>query len=178
MKLSRKVWLIIVIVIFAVALGILFWIYSGQAEERSQLNDRMSRAQTLLPGLVDNREEKEDELATAQSSLNAYQAKFPRSVESIEYEDDLFEIAEDCNVDIATITASPPAGKTVGSITYYISSFVVRVSGSIDDILDFIYALRIGDEFQLPWSAEVNGVQLSVDGGAATINLAIYGYKR
>jgi type II secretory pathway pseudopilin PulG len=118
MKLSRKVGLIIVIVIFAVALGILFTIYSGQTKERDQLDDRISRAQTLLPGLVDNREEKEDELTQAQSLFNANQAKFPQSVKSIEYGEDLFEIADDCNVDITKLTASPPTGKTVGSVTY------------------------------------------------------------
>jgi flagellar basal body-associated protein FliL len=44
MKLSKKVLLIVVIVIFAVALGVLFSIYSGQNGERAQLSDRLSQA--------------------------------------------------------------------------------------------------------------------------------------
>ncbi len=178
MKLSKKVWLIVVIVIFAVALGILFSIYSGQARERNELNDRMSRAQTLLPGLTDNREGKEDELTQAESLLEAGQAQFPESVESIEYDDDLFEVADDCNVSLTKLTASKPTSKTVGTVTYSVSSFVVVVRGSIDNILEFIYALRIGDDFQLPWSAEVTGVKINVSSGTATVNLVIYGYKR
>lgn len=178
MKLSRKVGLIVVIVIFAVALGILFSIYSGQVKERNELSDRFSYAQTLLPGLIDNREEKEDELTQAEALLAAGQAQFPESVESIEYDDDLFEIADDCNVDITSITASKPTNKTVGTVTYSVSSFVVVVKGSIDNILEFIYALRTGDDFQLPWSAEVNSVNMNVDGGATTIQMLIYSYKR
>ena len=88
MKLSKKVWLIVVVVIFAVALGVLFSIYSGQNRERAQLNDRLSGAQTLLSGLINNRETKEDELTQAESLLEAGQAQFPESVESIEYDDD------------------------------------------------------------------------------------------
>jgi hypothetical protein len=177
MKLSKKATLIVVIVIFAVALGVLFYIYSGQNKERAGLNERLSWAQTLLPGLVDNRETKEDELTQAQSLLAASQAQFPESVESIEYDDDLFEIAEDCNVSLTKVTASKPTSKTIGAVTYSISSFVVVVYGSIDNIMDFIYAIRTGDDFRLPWSAEVISIKTNVSGGSADINVTIYGYK-
>ena len=135
MKLNKKVLLIVVIVIFAVALGVLFSIYSGQNGERADLNDRLSLTQTLLPGLIDNRETKEDELTQAESLLAANQAKFPESVESIEYGDDLFEIADDCNVSLTKLTAAKPTNKTVGTVTYSTSSFRLSVQGSIDNIL-------------------------------------------
>ena len=177
MKLSKKFLLITVIVIFAVALGVLFSIYSGQNSERAQFNDRLSQAQTLLPGLINNRETKEDELTQAEALLAASQAQFPESVESIEYGDDLFEIADDYDVILTQLTASKPTNKTVGAVTYSISSFVVVVQGSIDNILDFIYAIRTGDGFQLPWSAEVTSVKTNISGGSASVNLVIYGYK-
>ena len=183
MKLNKKVLLIVVIVIFAVALGVLFFIYSGQNGERAGLDERLSGpegAQTISPGLVDETEALQNELAQAQSSLSATLAQFPGSVESIEYGDDLFEIADDCNVSLTRLTASRPTNKTVGTVTYSISSFTVVVQGSIDNILEFIYALRTGDDFQLPsypWSAEINSVKTNVSGGSANINLVIYGYK-
>ena len=183
MKLSKKVLLIVVSVIFAVALGVLFSIYSGQNGERAELDERLSGpqgAQTILPGLIDEREEKEDELTQAESLLAANQAKFPESVESIEYGDDLFEIADDCNVSLTKLTAAKPTNKTVGTVTYSTSSFRLVVQGSIDNIMEFIYALRTGDDFQLPsypWSAEINSVETNVSGGSANINLVIYGYE-
>ena len=130
-----------------------------------------------MPGYINNREAKEDELTQAESLLAASQEQFPESVESIEYGDDLFEIADDCNVSLTNLTASKPTNKTVGTVTYSISSFTVVVRGSIDNILEFIYALRTGDDFQLPWSAEVNSVKTNVSGGSANINLVIYGYE-
>ena len=176
MKLSKKVWLILGAVILVAALVSLYMVYFREVGERDELNDRLSTAQTRLPGLTAEREELENRLAQATSSLNKNQAEFPESVESIEYDDDLFEIADDCNVDITSIRASTPTNNKVGTVTYSVSSFTVVVSGDIDDILDFIYAIRTGEDFQLPWSAEVTGV--SIASGTATIKLNIYGYKR
>ena len=175
MNLSRKVGLIIVIVIFAVVLGILFTIYSRQAEERDQLDDRISQAQTLLPGLVDNKEKKEDELAQAQSSLNANQAKFPQSVESIEYGEYIFEIADRCNLTLGSLTFPKPSAKTEGSVTYSVVSLSLPVSGALADIFEFIDVLRTDARFA---STEVKSVNMNISGSAATINLDIYGYKR
>jgi hypothetical protein len=177
MKLSKKVLLIVIVVVFAAALGVLFSIYSGQNGEKAELSERLSRAQTLLPGLFSNRETKEDELTQAESLLATSQAQFPESVESIEYGDDLYEIADDCNVGLVKLTASKPASQTVGSVTYSVSTFTVVVQGSIDSIMEFIYALRTGDDFQLPWSADINSVKADVSGGSANIKLAIYGYE-
>jgi len=177
---SKKVWIIVGIGIFAIILGSLYTLYFREVGEREQLSDRLLVAQTLLPALTDAREELEDRLAQATSLLNKNQAEFPESVESIEYDDDLFEIADDCNVDITKLTASTPTNKKAGTVTYSVSSFTVVVEGDIDDILDFIYAIRTGDDFQLPWSAEVTGVNLGIASGGtqATISLDIYGYKR
>ena len=192
MKLSKKVWLIVVVVIFAVALGILFSIYSGQAGERAQLTDRMSNAQTLLPSLVANREKLEDQLTQAESLLDESQAEFPKVLESIEYGEDFFKVAygqnlysmaAGCGVELTSLTASKPSNKKVGAVTYSVSSFTVVVKGNIDDTLDFIDAIGTGIDyklswsFQLPWSVNVKSVSMS-PGGATTIYLDIYGYKR
>jgi len=189
MKLSKKVWLIVVIVIFAVVLSILFSIYYGQVKERGELNDRMSQAQTLLPGLIANREAKEDDLTQAEWLLAASQAQFPESVESIEYGEDFFKIAygqnlytmaAGCGVDLTGLTASKPTSKTVGPVTYSVSSFTIKISGSTDNILKFIDAIGTGIDyeptwsFQLPWSVDVRSINIAV--GSAIVKLDIYGY--
>ena len=118
--------------------------------------------------------------------LNANQAQFPELVECIEYEDDLFEIADECNVAITRLTSSKPTDKEAGGVTYSVSSFVVVVAGNIDDILKFIDAIGTGIDyeltwsFQLPWSVDVKSVNMKIasETSTATINLDIYGYKR
>jgi hypothetical protein len=177
MKLSKTARLIVIIVIVAVVLGVLFPIYFRQAGERDGLNDKMDRAQILMTGLSANKESLEDELAQAQSSLSTSLAGFPESVESIEYDDDLFKIADDCNVGISSITALPPTNKKVGAVTFTVSTFTIMIKGSMDNILDFIDTIRIGDDFQLPWSAEVTWININISKSTATMTLNIYGYE-
>jgi hypothetical protein len=193
MRLSRKVWLIVEVVILVAALVSLYVVYSRQVRERDELEASLSTAQTLLPALAANKETLENQLVQAESSLSASQAKFPKVLESIEYGEDFFKIAYGqnlyamaggCGVDLTSLTASKPTDRTVGTITYSVSSFVVVVSGNIDNILKFIDAIGTGIDytltwsFQLPWSVDVKSVNINFGGETtATISLDIYGYK-
>ena len=178
MKTNKKVWLIVGICVFAIILALLFSNYSRQAEERERLENDLFTAQALLPKLTDQKEDLENQLAQAQSLLDRSRAKFPQSVESIEYGEDLFELADDYDLEVTKLTASIPTNKGAGSVAYSVSSFAVVVEGDMSDILDFIDALRAPD-FQLPWSAEVTTAKLTYasEGDSATINVDIYAYK-
>jgi hypothetical protein len=179
MKTSKKVWLIVGIGVFAIVIALLFSNYSRQAGEREQLENNLFTAQALLPKLTNQKGDLENQLAQAQSLLDRSRAKFPQSVESIKYGEDLFEIADDCDVEITRLTMSKPTNKKVGAVTYSVSSFAVDVNGDVSDILDFVDALRAGADFQLPWSAEVTAVRINYadTAGTATISLKIYAYK-
>jgi hypothetical protein len=192
MKLSKKVGLIVVIVVIVAALAALFTIYFRQAGEKGDLQDKLSRAETLLPTLMQQRNTLEDELASAQSLLDSSRAKFPEVLESIEYGEDFFKIAygrnlytmaAGCGVELTRLTASKPTGKNVDGIVYSASSFVVVIEGNIDNMLKFIDAIGSGIDynltwdFQLPWSVEVKSVDMEVDRSRTTILLDIYGYK-
>jgi hypothetical protein len=173
MKISRKVWLIIGAVLIVAALVSLYMVYSRQAGERDDLNARLSRAQTLLPALTANKGELENQLAQAESSLEPNKAKFPESVESIEYGEYLFEIADECNVNLASLNFPKPADKKVGAVTYSVVSLSLPVSGALTDIFTFIDTIRTDERFA---SADVKSVNIDV-AGSATISVDIYGYK-
>jgi Tfp pilus assembly protein PilO len=175
MKPSKKVQLIIGIAIFAIVLAVLFTIYSRQAGEREQLENNLWAAQVLSAKLTTQKEDLEDQLAQAQSLLDSSRKKFPESVDSIKYGEDLFEIADDCDVELTSLSMSNPTG----SATYSTSSFSVNVNGDVSDILDFVDALRAGVDFQLPWSADVTAVRINYTdtAGTATISLNIYAYE-
>jgi hypothetical protein len=174
MKLSRKVLLIVIVIAIVAALAVLYSVYARQAAERSDLNERLSRAQTLLPGLVNNRENKEDELTQAESSLEAKKVKFPESVESIEYGEYIFEIVEDCDLTLATLNFPKPSAKTEGSVKYSVVSLSLPVSGALNDIFEFIDIIKADARFA---STRVKTISLNVGGGSATISVDIYGYK-
>jgi len=194
MKMSKKVWLIVGIGVFAIVIAVLFSTYSRQAGEREQLENNLFTAQALLPKLTNQKGDLENQLAQAQSLLDRSRAKFPKVLESIEYGEDFFKIAYGqnlyalaggCGVDLTRLTASLPTDKKVGAVTYSVSSFVVAVDGNIDDILKFIDAIGTGINykltwsFQLPWSVDVKSVNMNIASGTATaiINLDIYAYK-
>lgn len=194
MKLSKKVWLIIGIAIFAIVLAVLFSTYSRQAGEREQLENDLFTARALLPKLTNQKGDLKNQLAQAQSLLDRSRAKFPEVLESIEYGEDFFKIAygqnlyamaDGCGVDLTKLTASLPTDKEAGGATYSVSSFTVVVTGEVKNMLKFIDAIGTGIDyeptwsFQLPWSVDVKGVKIDVGGeeSKATIKLDIYAYK-
>jgi type II secretory pathway pseudopilin PulG len=174
MKLSSKVGLIVIIVVIVAALAGLYTVYSRQAAERRQLNERLERAQVVQSQLSDSKSDLEDQLASAQSSLNASQAQYPASIESIEYGEYIFELIEKCNLQLSSLSFPRPAGRTVGSVTYSVVSLSLPVSGTLENIFKFIDLIRTDPRFA---STQVNSVSLNVGGGGATIAVDIYGYK-
>ena len=173
MKIGRKALLVLGAVVIVAAVVVVGVFYSRQAGDRAALNDRLDRAQVLLPGLTKSKSDLEDQLASAQSSLEESQVKFPESVESIEYGEYLFEIADDCNVKLDTLSFPRPAVRTVGAVTYSIVSLSLPVSGSLENIFKFIDTIRTDDRFA---STQVKSINWNV-GGSATINVDIYGYQ-
>jgi len=175
MKLSKKVWLIVGIGVFVIIIAVLYVVYFQQVEERDQLSQKLAQAEALLPGLIAEKSDLEDQLTFATSSLETNQAKFPESVQSIEYGEYIFEIADRCNLTLASLSFPKPNELKVGPVTYSVVSLTLPVSGRLVDIFEFIDILRTDARFA---STRVKSVNLNVAGGSATIAVDIYGYKR
>jgi len=210
MRVSKTAWLILGAGVFVIAFGTLFMSYSRQSGEQEWLEDSLSVAQALWPQLIAEREDLEDqltqwegELAKATSSLSSSKARFPKSVQSIEYDEALFDIADDCDLQIMKITASEPRDKKVEDITYTTTTFevVVRseesppstvdkfetyIDETVADILDFINIIATDEEFNVGTIEVVEMKNLEPPGEItgdemwpeATIKLIIYGFTR
>jgi len=174
MKVGRKALLVLGAVVIVAAIVVVGVLYSRQAAERDALNERLDAAQARSVVLATSKKNLEEQLASAQSSLEESRVKFPESVESIEYGVYLFEIADDCNVNLDSLTFPRPAGRTVGAVTYSVVSLTLPVSGTRDNIFQFIDTIRTDDRFA---SADVRSVSMNIGGSKATITLDIYGYK-
>lgn len=180
MRVSRKVVVILVIAAFAIAFGFLFSNYLEARSELTQLQGRLSTAQTRIPGLITQKEGAENQEQQARSALDNARAKFPRSVESIEYDEGLFQTALESvgsRVQITRVSATSVSERSIGNISYSVAGFTVVIKGEIRDILEFVHALRTGKEFEFPFSAEVKQVEINYQGGEALIGLDIFGYK-
>ena len=190
MKLSRTAWLALGIGIFVIAFVCLYVVYSGQSSEGGQLSSSLAAAQASLPKLVSQREglesqlaQQQSALAEAQSLLDKARAGFPKSSESIEYDDILFSIARGCDLEVMRLTAEEPSQKKVEDVTYIVTRFTVEVRGDVASILNFVHDLATSKDFTSTNVELVNmKVEATPEGGeptppTATINFVGYSYK-
>jgi len=175
MKISRRVGLILGAVILVAALATVWVIYFQQAGEQRALNNELSAAEDRKDELEDDWDKFEGRQTQAESSIDINKPKFP-PVESIEYGEYLFEIADDCNVNLVSLSFPKPTDKKVGAVTYSFVSLALPVSGALADIFNFINTIRNDGRFA---STEVKGANIVMGGGetTATVKIDIYGYK-
>ena len=201
MNISKTTWLILGIGIFIIAIGILGWLYLEQRGEQKTLTDSLAQANVAYPSLVSQKgnlesqlTQSETDLAEAVLLLAEVEVIFPESVESIEYDEELFDIADDCDLQIIELTASEPDALEVESVTYSITSFTVVVESDygysdkiiVDNMLDFVDTIATSEYFTDTThfaNAIIELVNIQIPQGeeegepSATINLVIYGYK-
>jgi hypothetical protein len=212
MKISKTALLVLGIGIFILIFAILFTLYSGQSGEQEQLNDSLATAQGLLPGLIAEKENLASQLAQwegevdkARVALDKSEGRFPRSVESIEYDEVIFKLASDCELLITELAASEPAVEGVKGtdIQYDVSNFTVvlvnaesppttggefevYIDQTVDKVLKFVHLAVATPDFGV---ATVNSVSIDgleppeevgeeESGPEATIEFTIYGFPR
>lgn len=163
MRIGKIAWLVLGIGILIIAAVTLYMVYSRQISQQEDLDASLSTAQSTLPKLVSERENLEGQLtqlksglAQAESSLSTAKKSFPESVESIEYGEILFQIADDSDLEITSLTSSEPSDETVEDITYWVTSFKVEVKGEVADILKFVNAIATGEDFTTATAEVVN----------------------
>ena len=212
MKVSKTALLVLGIGIFILGFATLFTLYSGQSGEQVLLNKNLVTSQGLLPDLLAEKEDFagqlaqwEGELDKAMLALSKSEGRFPKSVESIEYDEVIFKLAEQSGLLIIELTASEPKEEVVKGtdITYAVTTFEVVVWNSdslpgnagdfeiyidqtVDKVLEFIHLIVTTPDFgvatfkvaaieALEPPEELDG---SETGPEATIKLAIYGFPR
>lgn len=212
MKLGKTALLVLGIGIFILGFAILFTLYSGQSGEQVLLNKNLATSQGLLPGLLAEKDDLagqlaqwEGELDKAIFALSKSEGRFPRSVESIEYDEVIFKLAEQSGLLIIKLTASEPDQEVVKGtdITYAVTTievvvwnadslpgnaggFEVYIDETVDKVLEFIHLIVTTPDFgvatfqvaaieALEPPEELEGDET---GPEATIKLAIYGFPR
>ncbi|MFC2060855.1 hypothetical protein ACFLTZ_07240 [Chloroflexota bacterium] len=201
MKISTKGLLVLFAGFLVVATWYLYQSNSGQTIKQQELLASISNAQAVLPKLTAQKEELqqqlaelESRLAEATSVLDESKVKYPETVESIEYDERLFQIAYQHDVMIIELIASEPEEQEVGSVTYVVTFFELEVRGEVIDIINYIGAVITDDIFSTvdlevvnmlfpePLSegekAEMTEEQIEyAEAVGATINLTIYSYR-
>lgn len=177
MRLNKKLLAVVIIGAFAIILGYLFTTYSQLAAEQTDLDRRLTVAQNRIPDLVSEKESLEGQRGSARSALGSAQAKYPRELHSIEYGEHIWEIVEQCNLTMTSLSFPRPAARQEGPVAFQVVSLTLPVRGQLSDIFEFIRVLRTDDRFG---STEVKSISVSIEGEAtsATISVDIYGHRR
>lgn len=209
MRFSKTALLVLGIGVFVLGFVSLFFLSSGQSGEQERLNASLETNRNILPKLIDERDDLTSQLAQwqekaagAEAALNRSQSEFPRSVESINYDEILFQIANECDLQIMEITASRPDWEGVEDIIYTVTTFIVKVQSeqspptstveafenyiddTVADVLDFTNSIATSDDFE---NATIEVVEmkkleppaeLPADGPEATVQIIIYGFPR
>ena len=191
MRLTRTSWLILALGVFVIAFVSLFVIYSRQASQQKDLKNSLAEAEARYPQLTSQIQtlqgqlaQRQSDLAAELSKLSAAKAKFPPSVQSIDYYQRLLAIADDCDLNVTSLTASGPRQQKADSVTYLVTTFNVAVRGEMTSILDFIHTLATSEDFT---SATVEVININIpqpptgQGGIpqeseASITMDIYAY--
>jgi hypothetical protein len=187
MKLSKIAWWILGAGFFVLAAIILVVLFSGQSSDARQLEDNLLVTQTLLNKLISDREDMEsqlaqlqNELAEAQAAYNQSQAKYPESVASIEYDEEIFALANDSSLDVMSLIASEPRENKVEGIVFVNTVFEIEVRGTVTNILTFIDDIATGDYFESA-TAELINLEIPETGQNeepnAFIKIIIYSYE-
>jgi hypothetical protein len=182
MKISKTALIVLGVGIFIIGFAALFTVFLGQSGEQEVLNQELVSAQSLLPKLTAEKEDLESqltqwkgELDKAMLALSKSEGRFPKSVESIEYDEVMFKLAADCDLMIMELSAFEPYDEDIEDtdIVYSVGAAEVKVQNTelpprtvgdyevyadetVDKVLEFIHLLAVSGEFNISTIRLVN----------------------
>jgi len=172
MKLSKTAQWILAIGILAVLLVGAGVMYGRQMTERSRLNSEIARANQDFIIYTAQRANLETRRSQAQSELSSLESEFHESTQSIEIDEALFDVADDANVSITSITCSMPGRKTVNGITFQVFSLSLAVEGdNMPELLNF--TKKLGERFP---DATMESPAISICTERSTLDLELKVY--
>jgi hypothetical protein len=142
MRLSKTTLIILAVVVFVAAAGILYMMYSRQLSEQENLKSQISTNQATLTKLVMEREnvqaqltkveeqlvQKKKDLDVAILSLNTTKAGWPKEAESIEYDKKLFELAKGWDLQIMVVQTGETGSQNAQGVTFRTNTYNVSIN--------------------------------------------------
>ena len=144
MKISKITVIFLVIGIFVILFACMGMAYTQQDREQSQLNEEISLAQLRLnkypvEELAAQKQEAEKRLVQAESQLGIAKASLYQSIESIEASNLLFDLAQDCQVEVTQISSPGITTKAREEVNLSALSLMVTIEGDVLNFTNFIY---------------------------------------
>ena len=199
MKINQRIIIIIGIAIFLIAFVLLYMSYSKETSQQNLLKQNLTAAQSTFNSVTTNKTNQEQlldqaktqvaglqsQLAQAEQQLREEQQIIPATIENINYNELLFNIAQQNRLTVVSINTNGPIQNQVDKVTLHVTMFTISVKGQTDDILAFVSDIAQDSNFV---SGAINSVTMTVtteegpEGEVITttqgdINLSLYGYE-
>ena len=147
MKISKTSWLILGAGIFVIAFASLGLINSQRLQEQSQLNEELSLAKIRLDKLqseelASDKESLEMQLEQTISQFEAAKATLSQPNLAIDVSDNLYSIAEACDVEISEISSTGLMNDDLENITTSALPFSTTVNGNVSNLINFVAKLN------------------------------------
>mgnify|MGYP001039334601 CR=1 FL=1 len=120
MKLGKTARIILIVGAFGFAFYFMFQMKADAESARKNQEIQLNATEQVLPNLASQKEDLQEELAIleadlaeAESSLEETMGTFPEDIQSIEYDEILFAIADQWDLNVVSLTASEPSYQTV-----------------------------------------------------------------
>jgi hypothetical protein len=200
MKLGRTARTILIVGAFVAAFYIIFQMKTQAEDEQRSLNIQLDMNEQILTNLADQKEGLQDQLiilegdlAEAESALEESRADYPTDIQSIEYDEVLFNIAHQWDINITNITASDPSSRTVEvtvepddpegesasySVDYTITTFNITVEGkpiepAPEEVEEFrVYIYQTLDDILSYFNSIVTGEDF-VTGSVESVGISV-----
>jgi hypothetical protein len=169
MKLGRTARIVLIVGAIIVAFFVINQMKTEAESEQRSLNVQLQLSQGILPKLAAEKAALqehivllENELAEAAASLEASRAVFPPDIQSIEYDEIIFDIAHQRDLDVVSLTTSEPSLRKVEvtivpsdpqaksvtyTVNYTVTNFNIAVEGQpvepapekVAEFRDYVY---------------------------------------
>jgi Tfp pilus assembly protein PilO len=166
MKFSKTGLLILGIGILIIAAVLLYMAYSQFASQREALFTTINAAQNRFAQVSGEKRSLEPQLTQLQqktaelkSAYDKARGEFPNvTIQSIEVDEELSNLAEDASVKVKLLTATDGAMLKEGNLTYAVTDFTAEVTGNRVNILDFLHRVAVSPYFK---TATINTLDLT-----------------
>ena len=183
MKRAKTSWLLVTLGIFVITFGSLGVVQSQLVSRQNRLNDELASAELKIEGLnleqlSDRQEALEKQLSQTASQSTTARTMLSQPIGSIASSSILFDIAQDCGVEVIELSSSGQVTADLAGIAFSALTLNTRVEGNISDLNSFI--VNLNSELT---TGTVKSVEISMPettGGekaSADIHLVLYSYR-
>ncbi|MDP3879859.1 MAG: hypothetical protein Q8Q07_06105 [Dehalococcoidales bacterium] len=181
LKLSKRSWILIAAVVFAIASTYLGVVHLQQVQQQNRLDEQFEQIQTKLENvkitrLISRKAELETQLGEAKVQLETAQIALSRPVESSMVTRALFDVAEAHSLEVIQMTSSSPSKANLEGADFSLLTLTARIEGSAPNLINFIIDLNTYFGTSVVKSVTIN---IPEDSGKATVDvmMVIYIYQ-